>query len=316
VILAAGAAALPAGALVVPPPSLVGEQFLAGADATGEVSDFVIVNPDCAHGTFEFQASGPAVGPYPGMFIEHGTVTLGTPTPGNPDPLATFQATFTIAALDGTLVSGTKELLAIPLAAGVCEREDFFDNYLFVTTVSYTATIELPTGEMFQDSGTGAANGQSAHLFGFFALSAGAAPPEGTPIDRFEESFDTSNGVVPVGGTGHVTGGGWILGPSLTDRVSFGFEAKANPNGLHGTCSVIDHATKDHIRCLSVDHLVVVGTHAWFDGKAIFNKTATRYRIDVDDLGEPGTFDTFKIQLDTGYVAAGRLLGGNIQIHK
>jgi hypothetical protein len=39
-------------------------------------------------------------------------------------------------------------------------------------------------------------------------------------------------------------------------------------------------------------------------------------RIDVDDLGEPGNFDTFRIQTDSGYSAGGTLAGGNIQIHK
>jgi hypothetical protein len=121
---------------------------------------------------------------------------------------------------------------------------------------------------------------------------------------------------VPLASPGHVTGGGWILGPSLTNRVSFGFEAKANPNGLHATCTVIDHATKSQIKCKTINSLLVTGTHATFSGNATVDGVTTTYRIDVDDLGEPGTYDVFKIQLGNGYVAAGTLLGGNIQIHK
>jgi hypothetical protein len=78
---------------------------------------------------------------------------------------------------------------------------------------------------------------------------------------------------------------------------------------------VIDHPTKTQIKCKSVTSLVVVGTHATFFGQATVNGVATDYRIDVDDLGEPGTSDTFKIQTGTGYTAAGTLRGGNIQIH-
>jgi len=40
------------------------------------------------------------------------------------------------------------------------------------------------------------------------------------------------------------------------------------------------------------------------------------YRIDVDDLAEPGKGKgTFKIQTDIGYKAEGVLEGGNIQVH-
>jgi hypothetical protein len=47
------------------------------------------------------------------------------------------------------------------------------------------------------------------------------------------------------------------------------------------------------------------------------NGAATTYRIDVDDLAEPGrNRDTFRIQLATGYAASGTLTGGNIQIHQ
>ncbi len=46
------------------------------------------------------------------------------------------------------------------------------------------------------------------------------------------------------------------------------------------------------------------------------NGVAT-YRIDVDDLAEPGAGrDTFKIQTANGYTVGGVLLRGNIQVHK
>jgi hypothetical protein len=63
--------------------------------------------------------------------------------------------------------------------------------------------------------------------------------------------------------------------------------------------------------------LVVAGTHATFFGQADQDGVTTNYRIDVDDLADPGAgMDTFKIQTDQGYVAGGFLTAGNITIHK
>jgi hypothetical protein len=170
---------------------------------------------------------------------------------------------------------------------------------------------------VFQDTGTGSVVGRSALAGGGLFAAVGllpVTPPEGS-VSLFEASLDSSNGVVPLVSAGKVTGGGWIPSPGLTNQVSFGFEAQTNPNGLHATCTLIDHATKTQIKCTSIDTLVVTGTHASFTGNATVDGVTTRYQIDVNDLGEPGTFDTFKIALSNGYVAGGTLLGGNIQIH-
>jgi hypothetical protein len=120
--------------------------------------------------------------------------------------------------------------------------------------------------------------------------------------------------VLPATTPGQVTGGGWIL--NGTDKVSFGFNAQSDGTDVKGNCNVIDHATKLHIKCLTVESLVVAGTHATFFGQAKVGDTTTDYRIDVDDLGEPGTADTFRIQTGSGYTAGGTLAGGNIQIHR
>jgi hypothetical protein len=122
--------------------------------------------------------------------------------------------------------------------------------------------------------------------------------------------------LLPATVPGQVTGGGWITMDG--GRVSFGFNAQADEAGgaAKGNCNVIDHATKKQIKCLTVDSLVVTPTHATFFGQARVDGSTTNYRIDVDDLGEPGLADTFKIQLDNGYTAGGTLEGGNIQIHR
>jgi hypothetical protein len=305
-VLCAAALPPPAGAAPIPPPSLAGEQLLAGPQSPGG-SGLFMANFACSvdqSGQISFSAAGVAVGPYPGAFTEKGTVQVGA------GALTALTTDFQIAS-GTTLVVGTKTVLVAPANAGACADFGGLGSDVFFTSqVSYAATIELADGSLFMDSGAGSAHGESAVVGGFLAVG-----PPSADVSEFEESFDASNGVVPVAAGGHVTGGGWILGPTLTNRVSFGFEAKLNPHGLHATCTVIDHAAPAQIKCQTIDSLVVVGTHATFTGTATVNGTSTHYRIDVDDLGEPGSLDTFAIQLGNGYVAGGRLLGGNIQIH-
>ena len=53
-------------------------------------------------------------------------------------------------------------------------------------------------------------------------------------------------------------------------------------------------------------------------GTATINGAGSfQFRIDVKDLGEPGTNDTYRIRLSNGYDSGEKKLeGGNIQIHK
>jgi hypothetical protein len=74
--------------------------------------------------------------------------------------------------------------------------------------------------------------------------------------------------------------------------------------------------TRTHAKCLDATTVIQTGTHATFFGNATVNGVATSYRIDVDDLSEPGKGrDTFKLQTGTGYTVGGTLVNGNIQIH-
>jgi hypothetical protein len=121
--------------------------------------------------------------------------------------------------------------------------------------------------------------------------------------------------LLPASTPGQVTGGGQIQMPP-TDKVSFGFNAQSDGTTTKGNCNVIDHDKRIHIKCDNVQALVVAGTHATFFGQAHQDGVTTNYRIDVDDLANPGAgVDTFKIQTDQGYVAGGFLTAGNIQIH-
>ena len=122
--------------------------------------------------------------------------------------------------------------------------------------------------------------------------------------------------ILPASTPGQVTGGGYVNDATLAGEVSFGFNAQSTGGLVKGNCNVIDHGTGQHVKCLNVTALVQTPTHATFFGEATVDGVATNYRIDVDDLGEPGGGrDTFKIQTDSGFAAAGVLTRGNVQIH-
>ena len=308
--LAATTGAPSAAAQVTAAPSLMGENLFAGSTSPLQQGTFK-ADADCnadGSGTITFFASGVAVGPYPGTFTESGTVTFGPPTGSDIEGnLITIDASFTIVSeVPEAIINGTKTLRVITAPEGrneaSCLDGENVELAGFVTAVSYEATIDTPTGT-FQDSGSGNVDAQDVEFSGTTLLS------------EFRESFTVSDGVVVVATEGNVTGGGWIGSPTTEDQVSFGFQARNDANGLRGNCTVIDHAADVRIKCLTVTTLVQAGTHAYFSGQAVVNGVIEKYRIDVDDLGEPSTADTFKIVTDS-YTRGGVLTGGNIQIHE
>lgn len=141
-----------------PNPSLVGEELL--------VQD-VTLTIDCdpsGVSTVQYSASGTAVGPYPGTFTVHGTVTIAPQTLPGPrtgtvaGPLQSLAETFTINSLVGT-VNGTKTLPpggATPSDEGSCQHVTGFatgpvsDASGTVVDVFsqpvYSATIQQPSG--------------------------------------------------------------------------------------------------------------------------------------------------------------------------
>jgi hypothetical protein len=59
------------------------------------------------------------------------------------------------------------------------------------------------------------------------------------------------------------------------------------------------------------------GTSASIFGQATVDGAGTYdYRIDLEDLGEPGSSDTYRIRLSNGYDSGEQTLKrGNVQIH-
>ena len=59
------------------------------------------------------------------------------------------------------------------------------------------------------------------------------------------------------------------------------------------------------------------GTQASIFGTATVNGGGSfDYRVDLKDLGEPGSADTYRIRLSNGYDSGVKVLsGGNVQLH-
>lgn len=125
--------------------------------------------------------------------------------------------------------------------------------------------------------------------------------------------------VIPASTEGcKVTNGGWIIAAN-GDRANFGGNAKAT--GPSGNENYQDKGPATDIHVKSTEVLAVTcstdGTSASIFGTAEINGAGSfDFRIDVRDLGEPGSTDRYRLRLSNGYDSGDQQLsGGNIQIH-
>src|SRR5574340_926154 len=126
--------------------------------------------------------------------------------------------------------------------------------------------------------------------------------------------------IIPKNTSGKITGGGQIQ-----KDVNFGFEVNS-PNGVGftGELEFNDKLKKINLDSKSITGLFVDanGKQGTFDGTATVNKkSGYTFHVYVEDNGEPGTHDVFKIQIfDSNgvfYSNGGTIIiSGNIQIHK
>lgn len=147
------------------------------------------------------------------------------------------------------------------------------------------------------------------------------ADTDGDSVNDADEPEDTATKtwVLPGSTAGcKVTYGGRITAAN-GDKATFGGNAKAD--GLNGNENYRDHgpATAMHVKSTAI--LAVIcsadGTSASIFGTATVDGAGSfDFRIDVRDLGEPGTSDRYRLRLSNGYDSGDQQLeGGNIQIH-
>ena len=134
--------------------------------------------------------------------------------------------------------------------------------------------------------------------------------------------------------TGEVSGMATLLierGSDPGGKANFGFVVQLSGGQVvttapTGNLTYMDHGANVSVKATSLDSLIITATDATFTGTAEVNGMAgMRFDVEAHDGGEPGSEpvagpDTFSITILEGgggiaYMAAGPLVGGNIQIH-
>ena len=111
-----------------------------------------------------------------------------------------------------------------------------------------------------------------------------------------------------------VTAGGWI--DVAGGKGTFGLTAQVKDTPS-GNLTYQDHGLLDRtVKSISITGVSVSGNCAQILGMATVNGAGSvGFNVLVCDNGEPGTNDTFSINMNDGYIAGGTLRGGNVQIH-
>jgi VCBS repeat-containing protein len=116
--------------------------------------------------------------------------------------------------------------------------------------------------------------------------------------------------------SGKVTGGGQISVPG--GAASFGFDARRDTTGgpVKGQLEYQNHARSLNVHSTSITALAISGNTARFAGTCTKNGVSCTFTVTVQDNGEPGSNDTFTIEVSGEPAEGGRIASGNIQIHK
>ena len=203
--------------------------------------------------------------------------------------------------------------------------EDEFGNVTPGITVDFSVD---PTTFRTPPSGTAVTDASGQAQFCYTSALPGSdtitafADTDNSGAQNGTEPSDTAAKTWVLPGTGvgcKVTGGGRIT-TTDGDKATFGGNAKGS--GPSGQEEYQDHGPAVDMNVHSIDVLAVTcsddGTSASIFGTATIDGTGSvDFRIDVTDLGEPGSSDTYEIRLSNGYDSGLQtLVGGNIQIHK
>ncbi|HKQ06351.1 MAG TPA: HYR domain-containing protein [Blastocatellia bacterium] len=235
----------------------------------------------------------------------------------NPPSGSTFNKGTTAVTCTATDASGKTASCAFTVAVADKEKptiacppnQTAFQDSAFGATVNYPA----PT---VHDNCPGVTSQCVPPSGSVFPLGATPVTCTATDTSGNTASCSFTVTVVPPPSTAgaKVTGGGSILAGG---KATFGLTAMASsPTTAQGNVTYQDHATGMTVKSTAITAVVVAGTHARIFGKATINGAGLfDFVVDVDDIGEPGTSDTFAIQISNGYAAGGLLTGGNIQLH-
>ena len=201
---------------------------------------------------------------------------------------------------------------------------DAFDNPTPGITIRFQVTGSVSTsGSAVTD-----ANGQAEFCYVGPALPGADvitayADTDGDAVQDADEPGDTATKqwVLPVSTEGCKVSYGGRIAAANGDKATFGGNAQVPAAGPKGQEQYRDHGPAQPMKVHSIDVQAVTcsadGTQATIFGQATVDGSGTfDFRIDVQDMGEPGTADTYRIRLSNGYDSGEQVLDrGNVQIH-
>jgi hypothetical protein len=288
---------------------------------------------------------GPFTGPSDTAFTE--TITapnlVGTynctvtavMTPGGPSKTATEDVTVIVTPGKAFSVVVTPPSATNTVGVQHCVTatvRDVFTNPVPGVTVFFTVPTAVATGAT-PSSGSATTNGSGEATFCWTASLPGDdivravadANGNGSPDPDEPKGAASKTWILPASTEFcevKVTEGGWIIARN-GDRANFGGNAKVLAGGaLQGQEEYQDQGPAANMNVHSTKILAMTCTkdfvNATIWGEATINGSGTWiFRIDVSDMGEPGTNDTYGILLSNGYDSGQqKLQGGNVQIHK
>jgi hypothetical protein len=178
-------------------------------------------------------------------------------------------------------------------------------------------TINLPVGEIIINEQSSSVSGDTGSIT-VNALHV-IIPGVADVVVSSAHADVACHGVPVCTGRDFVTGGGFITGTPSAAKGNFGVAGGIKNDGsLWGHLEYIDHGPNGpKVHGTGVTKYVILSSNTReIDGTAEVNGVdGFTYTVVVTDNGEPGTNDSFSIQLSNGYSAGGKLGGGNIKLH-
>lgn len=208
-------------------------------------------------------------------------------------PQGTTKAAIALAPATATNVVGTTHTVSATLtntAGGPVPCAAVTFTVSGANTASGTSTTDINGTTSFTYMGVWA---------GDDAITAISGPAKGTA---------TKTWTFPASTAGSVTGGGQVATPTST--ASFGITA----TGATGQLELNERAGRN-VHSTRIAATVITGTHATVYGFGTVDGAGdVQFRVVVDDSGEPGTSDAFRIVMRDGYTAGGVLQRGKVQV--
>lgn len=225
---------------------------------------------------------------------------------GNSDALFIFRMGSTLVTMTGSNVialnynnqtcRGSNVFWAVGSSATL-DGNQFIGNVIAHTTITLTSGSNV-AGRLW------ALNGAVTMITNAITACDGSTGGGGTTPPETCDDF--------------VTGGGWIHG-SNSAKSTFGVSGGAKDNNLRGNLSFQDHG-RNGIKLKSTSitsYTAIDNVTRSIEGLATINgKETFTFKCIVSDNGEPGTNDSFSLEVSNGYYASGTLKSGNIQLHK